>query len=102
MYISKYIYIAIVLVHVAFFTTAAGIVAINATYLETFNTLVQIAIVSYLLYRFNPLTYRGFVPSYLDMIIIFNSAILLASNLGIKLLVSHYLHIVSSQIPTMF
>jgi hypothetical protein len=73
------------MVHILYIVAFFGIVSVDKSYIHSLNVLIQVFIVLFLLYRFNPLR-KNIKLTEADSTIAFGSAILLATNLiGVEL-----------------
>lgn len=68
-------------VNILYLVIAIGLFNIDAQYIRWLNIVVQSVVCAYLIYRFNPYIYRGFMHSRNDLYIIFWCAILIINNI---------------------
>jgi len=72
---------SLLILHIAYLLIFIGVVSVDSHYLETLNIFIQLFIALILIYRFNPL--RTAELKAFDQDIIFGSAMILLTNLGI-------------------
>jgi hypothetical protein len=85
--VPYYLY-SILALHVAYVFLFIGIVNFEVTYLDTFDTIIQLFICFFLIIRFNPLREHVFKKS--DARVIFGSATFLLLNLSFVKLFKKY------------
>ena len=72
---------SILALHIVYFLIFIGIVSVNSKYLDLLNIFIQVFIAAILIYRFNPL--RTAELKSFDQEIIFGSAMILLTNVGV-------------------
>jgi hypothetical protein len=78
-----------VMPYILYFVAFFGIWYVNPSYINVMNTLMQVYVAVFLMLRFNPFAKHEFRPY--DDILIFGSALLILTNVGVMSFFTEYI-----------